>query len=130
MKKLIKLLLIASLFLPLTVLGAPPYSFTSTLLPNNSLTDVGSTTLSAYRNIVAQWFTATSTKASLFPYASTTAISAGNAWFTGNVGIGTTTFTYGEKLICKPFPNPVGVVPPPVIDNISAKVVFDEFLIP
>jgi len=90
MKKLIKLLLIASLFLPLTVLGAPPYSFTSTLLPNNSLTDVGSTTLSAYRNIVAQWFTATSTKASLFPYASTTAISAGNAWFTGNVGIGTT----------------------------------------
>lgn len=90
MKKLIKLLLIASLFLPLTVLGAPPYSFTSTLLPNNSLTDVGSTTLSAYRNIVAQWFTATSTKASLFPYASTTAISSGNAWFTGNVGIGTT----------------------------------------
>lgn len=40
--------------------------------------------------IQANYFNATGTLASVFPYASTTALSSGNAWFTGNVGIGTT----------------------------------------
>lgn len=40
-------------------------------------------------NIIGSYFNATSSIASVFPYASTTAISAGNAWFTGNLGIGT-----------------------------------------
>lgn len=77
MKKIFKIIaVILSLISPIVVFGAPPYTFTNTLQPSTSVMDVGSTTLSAYRNIVAQWFTATSTRASSFPYASTTALSA------------------------------------------------------
>lgn len=43
------------------------------------------------QKIVGTSFIATSTTSSVFPYASTTALSSGNAWFTGNVGVGTTT---------------------------------------
>ena len=86
MKKILKIFaVIIALISPIVVFGAPPYTFTNTLQPSTSLMDVGSTTLSAYRNIVAQIFTATSTRASIFPYASTTAISAGTICFTGDI---------------------------------------------
>lgn len=54
------------------------------------LTSSGNNTyLNTGTNLQAPFFTATGTSASIFPYASTTALSSTNGWFSGNFSIGT-----------------------------------------
>ena len=85
MKKLLTLLILIALFIPNTAFGAFAVGWNATstaqgwIWPN--LVNGISQKVAAF-NFIASFFTSTSTTASTFPYASTTAISGTNAYFT------------------------------------------------
>jgi hypothetical protein len=85
MKKILTLLILIALFIPNTAFGAFAVGWNATstaqgwIWPN--LVNGISQKVAAF-NFIASFFIATSTTASTFPYASTTAISGTNAYFT------------------------------------------------